>query len=870
MEGSIPFLVTDKALLIKSISPAAVELLGCKDVLGLSIQALLNLELDKVDSAIGCYKNHYFKLYKYSTANGYSFVLQKSNTVFDEGSFLADAINSANIGLWRYNLESKYVYLSDITKQFLGIAKGVQVTWRQLLCLVHKDDRALFPLFFENHAQFSVPLQFEFRLKSAGQKRWFALKGSLAKHGALQWINGTLQDCTIEKNTVIALNDADESKQLAIEAGKIGTWRATKSGNLWHWKWDMLANTIFKLEPKDIGDLNKWVELLHPEDRPKVLAALDESLKTGVEFKQHYRSILKNGDVIYVFAQGRVGKNYKGEHCRIDGVCIDQTEIHKAQQALKELNTELETRVNDRTAELHKTLQKAERANKIKSEFLSMISHELRTPLNGIIGALDLLTHCSLANESKGLVYTASTSANHLITILNDLLDLNKIEAGKLELETVVFDLPILLSDVVCTFSASAREKGISLYVYEDLKLLQPLKGDENRFRQILLNILGNAIKFTNTEGLEQKRITLNAQFKQLNIYQGEITIRIADTGVGMSKETINKLFTPFTQAEKSTTRKFGGTGLGLSICGKLIDLLGGQIIVESALHKGSAFTIKAPFWLDTSERDEPAKVPLTCYIIGQLSFDNAHLLTLAQSLYDVTLIELESGGEVSIESAASQHLVLSCEIETVQFWLPQLELLRNLIVYTDSSLHSQFNLSFAQLAIYPNQPMTAHQLGLQIQAQQQEQLSMDDFAFEAEPQEQSVEKDICIHDILLVEDNPFNQNLIKNQLEKLGFHCDVASNGAEGFNYWHSHHYKLILTDCHMPEVDGYEMTKQIRTEEAKSEQTPVPIIAVTGAVMQGEKDICTSIGMNDFLCKPVRLTDIKLIMERWYEHSA
>ncbi|TQF70177.1 ATP-binding protein [Pseudoalteromonas luteoviolacea] len=869
MDGNIPFLVTDKDLLIKFISPAASKLLGCKNVLNLSIEALLNFQLDNQDSAIGSYKTQYFKLVKYSNPEGYSFVLQHSSTIFDEGSFLADAIDSANIGLWRYNVDSKYVYLSDLSKQFAGVEGVVKITWRKLLCLVHKDDRALFPLFFENHVQFGVPLQFEFRLRSSGQKRWFSLKGSKAQCETSQWINGTLQDCTLEKNTVIALNDADESKQLAIEAGKIGTWRATKSGKLWRWKWDMLANSMFGLDPKDIGDLNKWVELLHPEDRPKVLAALDESLKTGVEFKQHYRSVLKNGEVIYVFAQGRVGENYKGEHCRIDGVCINQTEIHQAQQALKELNTELESRVNDRTAELHNTLQKAERANKIKSEFLSMISHELRTPLNGIIGALDLLAHCTLSNESKDLVYTASTSANHLITILNDLLDLNKIEAGKLELETVEFDLPALISDVVCTFSASAKEKGIGIKVYEQLAMLAPLKGDENRFRQILLNILGNAIKFTNTDGIKQKEITLTAQYKRLNIYQSEIIISIADTGIGMSPETVNKLFTPFTQAEKSTTRKFGGTGLGLSICGKLIDMMGGQIIVESELHKGSKFTIKAPFWVDISEREAPPKAPLTCYVVAALSHDNQHILNLAKSLYDVTEV-------VHIEHHSNWHnsntelnLVLSSELELMSQYLTEIEQLPNLVIYTDGGIHSQFTLSLPQFAVYANQPITAHQFYTQIQAQQQEMLSIDDFAFDSEEQESSIETVSCTHDILLVEDNPFNQKLIKSQLEKLGFYCDVASNGAEGFNFWYSHNYKLILTDCHMPEVDGYEMTKQIRTEEAKNEQSPVPIIAVTGAVMQGEKDMCTSIGMNDFLCKPVRLTDIKQIMERWYEYS-
>ncbi|AOT10723.1 ATP-binding protein [Pseudoalteromonas luteoviolacea] len=876
MDSNTPYLLTNCDLQIEFVSQAALNLLKSEILLGLDIATQFNLEAITENFYVGHYKSARISLNKLNVDDGFCFLLELHKTNNDHIRFLNDAINSSNIGIWRYNVESKTVYLSGISKNILGITSSTQLTWRKILSLVHPDDRALFPLFFENNAQFGVPLQFEFRLKHTGQQSWFSLKGSCINKTDGQWINGTLQDCTVEKTTVIALNDADESKQLAIEAGKIGTWRATKSGNQWLWKWDMLANTIFKLSPDDIGNLNKWVELLHPEDKPRVQEALENSLRTGVEFKQHYRSILKNGEIIYVFAQGRVGKNYKGEYCRIDGVCVDQTEIHITQQALKKLNTELETRVNERTAQLYNTLQKAERANKIKSEFLSMISHELRTPLNGIIGALDLLSHCTLTAEPRELVNTASCSANHLITILNDLLDLNKIEAGKLELETVKFDLPTVIADVVCTFSASAKEKGIELAVFESLEKKLILKGDENRFRQILLNILGNAVKFTNCEQNKHKKITVNTHYNRLNIYQSEVVVSIEDTGIGMSADTIQKLFTPFTQAEKSTTRKFGGTGLGLSICGKLIDLMGGKIHIESQVNHGSKFTVSAPFWLELNEQEEEPKAKLNCYLIGELSINNQHILKLAQSIFDVNVIT-DNIQKLANADRSSYNLILTNTHDLFLQLTPQLDSSHNIMVYTEPAFVEAIALAAPHIAVYANQPITIKQLEKHVKTHQQEQLSIDDFSFDFDNAELDIEQaesnEIKVQsdnrDILLVEDNPFNQKLIKSQLEKLGLCCDVANNGAEGFHCWYNRSYKLILTDCHMPEVDGYEMTKKIRTEEAKSERSPIPIIAVTGAVMQGEKDLCTSIGMNDFLCKPIRLNDIRSIMERWYEHS-
>ncbi|TLX48043.1 hybrid sensor histidine kinase/response regulator [Pseudoalteromonas phenolica] len=684
-----------------------------------------------------------------------------------------------------------------------------------------------------------------------------------------KWINGTIQDCTFEKLAILSLNDANESKQLAIEAGKIGTWRSTKDTHDWLWSWDLQANQIFKMNPEDIGNLDKWVQRLHPEDKERVLTSLEHSLLTGEEFKEHYRGILNNNELIYVFAQGRVGTDPKGVPCRIDGVCIDQTEIFSTQKALKELNMQLESRVIERTEELHKTLEKAENANKIKSEFLSMISHELRTPLNGIVGSLDLLSNNTLPADSRELVNTAYSSANHLISILNDILDLNKIEAGKIELETVSFNISQLLTEVINTFSASAFEKGIQLTIYENFQNNLTFKGDEKRLRQILLNILGNALKFTNASHIQHKQISISVHIELLNIYQSEVSIKISDTGIGMSKETISKLFTPFTQAEKSTTRKFGGTGLGLSICGKLIDLMGGEISVESILNKGSDFTVKVPMWVDTHQELLTKQHKIIFYHIGSPSDNNQYLQKLIESNNKTQ--ECSNLDKITNLHTSFDYLILLVSnINQLKKLHKKIELLEKAIVFVEPKDYENLSIELPHLALTVNQPITLTSFEQLLKDSNQDDFFLKDLSiteFSSALISNENDSTNSKHDVLLVEDNHLNQKLLKSQLAKLGIECDVANNGKEGLIHWRNHDYKLILTDCHMPELDGYEMTQNIRTEEALLEKQPVPIIAVSGAVMKGEKELCTSIGMNDFLSKPVKLSEIKLIMERWYE---
>ncbi|ALO44037.1 ATP-binding protein [Pseudoalteromonas phenolica] len=884
MEDTIPYIKTNHSLIITCVNNAAECYLEKSLLLHQPIGSVFNANFDVSNSIKTIYQGKVISFSKHKINSGFCFVFNISDDEVDEQlDFLNSAIENSCIGVWGFNIDTKKVYLSDIARDFLGLTQSQNVSWRKLLSFVHKEDRPQFPIFFENHINLGAPLQFDFKLSQNNDEKWLALKGSLCNRIKDKWINGTIQDCTIEKLAILSLNDANESKQLAIEAGKIGTWRSTKKNNEWLWNWDSQANNIFKMTPQDIGNINKWIERLHPADKDRVLKALEHSLMTGAEFREHYRGILNNNELIYVFAQGRVGTDQTGKHCRIDGVCIDQTETLTAQKALKELNTQLESRVIERTKELHKTLEKAEHANKIKSEFLSMISHELRTPLNGIVGSLDLLSHISLGSESRELVTTASTSANHLISILNDILDLNKIEAGKLELETVSFDISKLLNEVISTFSASAKEKGIQLKVYEHYPELRMLKGDENRFRQILLNILGNAIKFTNAAHIQHKEITIYTSILFLNAYQAEVKVQISDTGIGMTKETLSRLFTPFTQAEKSTTRKFGGTGLGLSICGKLIDLMGGQILVESKLHIGSQFTIKAPFWMEVADKMLVDKDKLSLLHLDTPSENSNYLHTLIDNHFETTHCE-----DIDRFNSATRHtahsVILASDLSTLIQICAKLEHNPCPLILVEPSIRHEASIALSQFAIHANQPVTLSNLKKLLKDLAQDELTLENLdldldldnldievtdPLEANPPSEKASNTVIntTNDVLLVEDNPLNQKLLKSQLARLGVNCDVANNGEEGLYCWRNGHYKLILTDCHMPEIDGYEMTRLIRTEEAAAEREPIPIIAVSGAVMKGEKALCTSIGMSDFLSKPVKLCDIKQIMERWYE---
>ncbi|WP_440056322.1 ATP-binding protein (plasmid) [Pseudoalteromonas sp. T1lg65] len=892
---AMPVLAVDKEWNIVSASPKVESLFRWKaPLIGLNLEDLFVFPtcLDDqffavrdgtvIQVSLHHFPDNRYNLSLYKAQAGYAVQVTELSNFYCQSSLedeqtriLRHAVDSANLGVWCYDLGNKVAYFSPKFKTLLGLNASDELDWEALIKMLHPDDQSLFAELLAHHIEQGLMIQCEFRVIVRGVCRWFEFKGEQVKYCVRsRSIYGILADCTYEKDMLIALHDAEESKELAMQAGIIGTWRGTNISGRWIWSWDSQANEIFKLDLEDIGNLQRWKDLLHPADKERVITALEHSISNGSGFEQRYRCLVNN-DVIYVYAKAIVGLDNTGKPCRIDGVVIEQTDIYIAQKKLQHINQELEQRVKERTADLEAAIEAAERASRTKSDFLSMMSHELRTPMNGIIGALDLLTLSDLSDEDQELIETASISANNLVAILNEILDLAKVEQGKMELESYLFNPSNMLHNIVKTFEAQAREKGIKLEILESPDIPIEVSGDEKRIRQIIFNIISNAIKFSVSGREGGPVVKINVDWKSDGIALSHITYRIEDNGIGITNAVQKKLFSPFTQAEPSTNRKFGGTGLGLAICGKLVDLMGGKISLDSQYGCGTTFEIDIPIW----KRDQvEAPTPIHQRIIW-FSDEDWHKEPLIEQIYlgcnkySDEILEHDAAQEntqdaiavaVCLTSLAPAIAARKLAIPTLIFCsLPLLDSAKSqlngtriklVMGQTHSSIASNLTKLATKLANQDDEFAALELSGLE------ELLSPT--ASHCLPQESS-RTSKC--QILLAEDNPFNQKLLVKQLKKLELCCDVASDGKQALEMLFKKKYRLLLTDCHMPEMNGYELTKQIRVREKLDKLDPIPIIAVTGAAMKGEREYCLSCGMNDFVSKPLRLKELKETLSKW-----
>lgn len=520
----------------------------------------------------------------------------------------------------------------------------------------------------------------------------------------------------------------------------------------------------------------------------------------------------------------------------------------------------------------HTAVQNAYKSSRAKSDFLAQMSHEIRTPMNGVLGMAQVVLETELDRNQRQYMDTLYRSGKNLLRIINDILDYSKIEAGKLDIERTQFDLIELLADIAAPFQPKAEEKNLQLVVNTQAGITEKLSGDPLRLGQILTNLLSNAFKFT-----EQGQITLSVN--ELAPQPGKprtLEFRVEDSGIGIPPDRVNKLFQPFEQADTSTTRHFGGTGLGLSISKQLIELMGGEIGVESNIGRGSCFWLKLPlavqanqiqlcektrglagkriYYLDDQSLYLKAAVKhlkhwkIQCRTENNAHHAQIHLLNLSESKnhYDLIIIseKIRNIAALDILQRLNKHPTLN---KTPKLILKS--------AYTDNSELNELAFSCLRPTVVPllRQDILDALQGDwkgKTQAIQKKQKRNDHF--------QSLK-------LLIAEDNAINRTVIAAMLKKFNIKPDFAVNGIEAVNAYEQRAYDLIFMDCEMPEMDGFEATQKIRSNEKIHHKKSTPIIALTAHVLAEYKKKSSQSGMNDHLSKPVNLSDIEQILEKW-----
>lgn len=525
----------------------------------------------------------------------------------------------------------------------------------------------------------------------------------------------------------------------------------------------------------------------------------------------------------------------------------------------------------------------AELASKAKSDFLATMSHEIRTPMNGVIGMLDVLMQSSLRATQMEMAKTIRRSAFALLAIINEILDFSKIEAGKLELSIEPMNIEDVVERACLMLDSVATKKNTDLTFFVDPMIPDKVVGDPLRVQQVIVNLLGNAIKFSS--GMDRRsRTSVRALLVETTADKVWVEIVVTDNGIGMDEATQAKLFQPFQQGEVSTTRRYGGTGLGLAISRQLTRMMGGELTVESTAGVGSCLTIRLPFACHEPRTPHEQRLSgLVAHVIGQ---DTQLSGDIAAYLRDAGAVVTTEADGTSTNDPNNRCWIVDFEeplsLETVRARIRKmgdfldggkkiLVIMRGTrrvprygapgILQVDGNMLSRAAIvnAFLLLTGRLDDASTGDLSAVEAKA-------LTKAAVKSSARAVAVQHDQVI---LVAEDNDINQEVILRQMHLLGYKIDLVANGVEALRKWHSRVYSAIVTDLHMPEMDGYQLAAAIRSEEAVSGASRVPIIALTANALKGEADRCKAAGMDDYISKPVLLVELQTILEKWVKQG-
>lgn len=511
----------------------------------------------------------------------------------------------------------------------------------------------------------------------------------------------------------------------------------------------------------------------------------------------------------------------------------------------------------------------AENATQAKTAFLAAMSHEIRTPMNGVIGTLDILKRSKLTENQKELADIITDSAFTLLAIIDDILDFSKVEAGRMQLEQKPLLLLPLVEGAIEPLMPAAEKKGLEILIDCDPQI-PAVSGDPVRLRQILTNLVGNAIKFTESDEDKQGRIVVSISQQQSGKEHVSVLLQVADNGIGINKEAQAKLFKPFSQAEDSTSRRYGGAGLGLSICHRLAELMGGSISLKSEEGKGSTFSVKITFDI-ASLADEERQFDLSDISVLLLGSDDTvtkivhhyleasgaeiaetdeeNITRQAESIIDSSnslIVVLDSPSDSSLAERVKARMKQKFPGHEFRYMIISRGKRRRPRLLDEETLTMDAN-AMRYKSLIRGVAAAVGRVSMELPPAERENDDLPEVAMGAGHE----------HRILIAEDNETNQKVLSFQVNMLGYQADIVESGIEAMQALQENSYSMLITDCHMPEMDGYELARAIRKQETGNKH--LPILAITADAMRGAREKCLEAGMDDYLTKPLQMDDLK-----------